>query len=138
MGEQQRDLFTRRFRTVRAPDPSETQLHISVIAHLKLRARKDIGLIYFHTPNGELRDKRTAAKLKAMGVLPGVSDLQFIWKDARSNRLRVLFLELKARGKTRSDEQVAFAVRARATGCGAEVADNIDSAVAILQAYGVI
>jgi hypothetical protein len=28
----------------------------------------------FHCPNGEYRDKRTAVKLKAMGVLPGVAD----------------------------------------------------------------
>ena len=30
--------------------------------------------VWFHVPNGEKRDKITAAKLKQMGVRPGVAD----------------------------------------------------------------
>ena len=36
-------------------------------------------VIMRHVPNGEHRDPRTAAKLKAMGVLPGSADLEFHW-----------------------------------------------------------
>ncbi len=32
-------------------------------------------ILFWHTPNGELRDSATAAKLKKMGVTPGVPDL---------------------------------------------------------------
>jgi len=32
-------------------------------------------LLLFHIPNGEYRNKQTAARLKKMGVLPGVPDL---------------------------------------------------------------
>jgi hypothetical protein len=31
--------------------------------------------LIYHTPNGGYRDKRTAAKLRAMGVKPGVWDI---------------------------------------------------------------
>lgn len=34
------------------------------------------GLLY-HVPNGEYRDKITATKLKAMGVVPGIPDMVF-------------------------------------------------------------
>lgn len=37
-----------------------------------------IGLDWFHPANGELRDKRTAAKLKSMGVKSGVPDVIII------------------------------------------------------------
>lgn len=41
----------------------------------------------FHVPNGEKRDKATAAKLKEMGTKPGVPDVIFPWAyyDERAN-----------------------------------------------------
>lgn len=46
------------------------------------------GLMY-HVPNGEKRDRVTAMKLKAMGVVAGIPDLEFhFWK-------RTFFLECK-------------------------------------------
>jgi len=46
------------------------------------------GLLY-HVPNGGKRDQREAAKLKAMGVVPGIPDFVFhFWK-------RSFFIELK-------------------------------------------
>ena len=131
---QQKDLFTKRWRKVQAPDPRESQIQISLIARLKLQARKDC--IYFHIPNGELRDKRAAAKLKAMGELPGVPDLEFIWPD--DGRVKVLFLELKRRKGRLDDNQLAFSLLAGAVGCYFESADNIDDAVAILKHHGIL
>lgn len=36
----------------------------------------------FHVPNGGTRNEREGMKLKSMGVLPGISDLLFIWKQS--------------------------------------------------------
>lgn len=36
--------------------------------------------LLFHVPNGGSRNAREGAKFKAMGVVPGVADLLFIWK----------------------------------------------------------
>ena len=137
---QQRDMFSKRWRQVRAPEPSELQIQISLIAHLKLMCRRDV--VYFHVPNGELRDKRTAAKLKAMGELPGVADLVFVWSDTPCHgaapELKNLYLELKARKRTMSPEQLAFRDRVVDAGAQYAVADNIDDALAILRQHGLL
>jgi hypothetical protein len=137
----QRDLFTRRYRTVKMPEPSELQIHSSLVAQLRGKVvqllRDDV--VMFHIPNGEIRDIRTAAKLKAMGVLPGVADLQFMWKEAPYGwLLRVLFLELKAPGKKPTDSQLLFKTRAEACGAYWACADNIDDALRIVGEYGLL
>jgi len=131
---QQKDLFTKKWRTVKRLDPLECQIQISLIAQLRIRCRRDV--TYWHTPNGEERDDRVASKLKAMGTMPGVADLLFIWPGPAAPQL--LFLELKAPRRTTSAEQDHFAERARATGAFYEVADNIDDAIAILKSYGLL
>jgi hypothetical protein len=126
----QRDMFTRRYRRVRA-QPSEFQIQVAVIRHLRLRGRPDITC--WHTPNGELRDRRHAAKLKAMGTLPGVADLIFVFPNAAP----LLCLELKAPGRKLTPAQKAFAYRMRASGHNHECADSIDAALGILNQYRV-
>jgi hypothetical protein len=129
---QQRNLFTRRWRTVQAPEPAEFAIQMAVIAFLRLRCRP--GIIYWHTPNGELRDKRSAAKLKAMGTLPGVSDLIFVFPEAAP----LLCLELKARGRKLTNDQKVFRDLMVAAGHIYEWADNLDEAMRILRQYNVV
>lgn len=131
---QQRDMFTKRWRQVPAWKPSELQIQISLVAQLRLICRRDV--VYFHVPNGELRDKRTAAKLKAMGELPGVADLVFVWCDG--GVLKNLYLELKARKRTMTPEQVVFCDRVIDAGADYHCVDNIDDALEILRAHGLL
>ena len=128
----QRDLFTKRFRKVPTVDPSELQIQIAVIGRLRLQCRP--GIMYWHTPNGEGRDPRAGAKLKAMGVRPGVSDLQFVFSTPQPN----LFLELKARGRDLTPDQKIFRADVRALGHYYEMADSIDEAVRVLRQYRII
>jgi hypothetical protein len=130
----QRDLFTRRFRTVAPPDPSELQIHVSLVERLEYQCRDDV--LWFHVPNGELRDKRAAAKLKAMGVKPGVADLVFIWLGISG--IKVLFLELKAPKRKPSDVQKHFAQFAQRIHCHYECADKIDDAWKIIEWHGLV
>jgi hypothetical protein len=134
---QQKNLFTKRWRSVRALEPSELQLQISLVQWCRWKLRPDV--LMWHTPNGEERDKRVAAKLKAMGVLPGIADLTFMWREEFGDfqhRLRVLFLELKARGRKLNDAQLNFSMRAISCGALFQVADNIDDAMRIIEDYG--
>ena len=108
------------------------QLQISVVDHLKIRARPEI--VWHHTPNGELRDKRTAAKLKAMGTLAGVADLTFVFPV----RHPVVYLELKARGGKLTEAQCKFRDRVRALGHVYEWTDSIDDAIRILRKHLII
>jgi hypothetical protein len=56
----------------------------------------------FSVPNGGLRSKKEAMKLKATGVVAGVSDLIVVQPD------RVVFVELKTPTGRQSPEQIEF------------------------------
>jgi len=131
---QQRDMFTRRWRDVVVPAKEATALHIPLVRLLRLCIKPEV--IWRHVPNGEHRDMRTAAKLKAMGVLPGSADLKFFWCD--DDQLRVLFLELKLPGRKLSDAQVEFALRVGLTGAKLFVATSIDEAIGVVGAHDLI
>ena len=138
----QRDLFTRRWCQPAATPDKEVQMQIQLVHLLKWCLRPDV--VSFHVPNGEHRDKRTAAKLKAMGVLPGVSDLVFLWKEIDESEfetrkyLRVLFLELKLPGKTATEGQIAFGLAVRLAGADYAVVRSIDQAIAELRHRGLL
>lgn len=61
---------------------------------------------WFHVPNGERRDARTGAMLKAMGVKPGVADCLLFYETEDGDGclfLNVLAIELKV-GKGKPSE----------------------------------
>jgi len=128
----QRDLFTKRYRRVPSLDPSEFQIQSAVIAALRLQCRP--GITYWHCPNGEVRDKRHAAKLKAMGTLRGVADLTFVFPNAAP----LLFLELKAYGRRLTPDQRQFRDLMQAAGHLYEWADSVSMALGILLKHKVV
>ena len=131
----QRDIFTRRYRAVALPDQKEVALHIQLVSMLRWCVRPDV--IWRHIPNGEHRDQRTAAKLKAMGVLPGSADLEFHWIEPGKRR-RLLHLELKVGIRSLSNAQASFALAVKLLGDDYEIARSIDEAIAILEAHGLL
>lgn len=112
------------------PEPSELQIHIAVVQHLKYRARK--GVCFFHAANGERREARDAAKLKAMGVTPGIPDLMIV-ADGKTYGL-----ELKTSRGRLSPAQKGMLDVLNAAGAYTAVAYGIDQALAILQAWGLL
>lgn len=135
----QRDLFTKRWRKVAAPEPLEEQIQRSLVEQLRWRCRP--GVIWFHVPNGGYRWKTTAATLKALGVRAGVADLQFIWSECIWSDMPqtcVLFLELKRRGEKLRPEQKQFQADCWLVNTDYEIADNIDDAIKILERYGIL
>ena len=91
------------------------------------------GSILAHLPNGGFRNKATAGRMRAQGVLPGVPDL-LIGSPASG----LAFMELKRRGGRLSPAQRE--VHAILRGIGVEVLtlDDLDTAIAALEARGVI
>jgi hypothetical protein len=135
----QRDLFSRRYRTVMAPRVRESALQIQLVSMLRWCIRPDV--IFRHVPNGEQRDPRTAAKLKAMGVLPGCADLEFHWCniDELGRKIRrVLHLELKADRGRQTEAQAGFALAVRLLGDEYHIARNIDEAIELLRERGLL
>lgn|SRR5262245_40867184 len=135
----QRDLFTRRWRNTTAQPTKETAFHIQLVSMLRWCIRPDV--LWRHVPNGEQRDPRTAAKLKAMGVLPGSADLEFHWYEMdalQRKRRRVLHLELKVGNRPVSEAQVEFALAVKLLGDEYRIARSIDDAIAIVGGLGLI
>lgn len=91
-----------------------------------------IGDYLLAVPNGGLRSKATAARLKAEGVKPGVSDLLL---PLRRQGCAGLWTELKAPGKKPTDLQWAWIDRMRRAGYRAEWADDWIKAAAIVADY---
>ena len=115
--------------TVKIPWPKEITIHMQVAGVLRDHAYPY--WVWFHPPNGEWRDKRTAAKLKAMGVKPGVPDFVLIAPD---NTVR--FLELKRHGEHLSEVQQDFQTICIAHSHPYAVANSLEEALAILTDWG--
>lgn len=88
---------------------------------------------FTHLPMGELRQKRTAGRLKAMGVRPGWPDFIFVGPG------KVCFLELKRReGSRLSPEQGEIFTHLMACGCGYALAYSVEDAVGMLKDWGIL
>jgi hypothetical protein len=105
-------------------------LQKAVVQHLKLTGVP--GLIYFSVPNEGKRTAMMAGHLKAMGMLPGVSDLVMVHDG------RIYFLELKAKGEKPTELQLMFGTSAMAAGAQFAWADNIDQAITVLRDWQLI
>jgi hypothetical protein len=134
----QKDLLTGRWRKLVEPVKEVTSLHIPLVSLLRLCVRPDV--IWRHVPNGEHRDPRTAAKLKAMGVLAGAADLEFHWCELAdgSKARRLLHLELKAGNRKQNASQMEFELAMRLLGDDYHVVRSIEEAVIILGERGLL
>lgn len=109
---------------------TEESIQVEIVARLKLSGYENQ---FFHVPNGEKRSPATGAKLKRMGVSPGVSDL--FLGPARPGRPPAV-LELKRPGEKPTAEQYAWLKRFEAWGFLVGWADTIDKAIAQLTEWG--
>lgn len=108
----------------------EEQIHRTVVQHLKVRAVP--GLLWWHTPNGGKRNYVEAAKFKALGVRPGVSDIIAIHKG------RVFALELKADEGRATEAQMQFIADLNTAGGFGCIASGLDQAIKVLETWGLL
>jgi hypothetical protein len=91
------------------------------------------GALYYAVPNGGLRDKVTAAKLKATGVKAGVPDL--VIAEPRGGRPG-LYVEMKRRmGGRLSASQRDWIAKLRARGYQAEACAGAEAAMEVIDRY---
>jgi VRR-NUC domain len=108
----------------------EQQIQRSVFAHLA--ARPAAGVFAFHCPNGGWRSPVEAAIMKGLGVVAGIPDLLAIRAG------QVFALELKAPGGRVRDAQRDTMAALQAAGAICAVADDLDSAIARLEEWGLL
>lgn len=107
--------------------PKEIVLHMAVAKVLRSYARSDWQ--WTHIASGELRDARTAGKLKQMGLRPGWPDFVLVPPHGQLH-----CLELKRGTETLSDEQQGFRAWCIRHGIPHVVANSLDE---VLRAFNV-
>ena len=111
----------------------EYDMQCAVVDWAKWNANRhpELELLY-HTPNGEKRDKATAARLKRMGVLAGVPDLHLsVSRGAYSS----LYIELKAEDGKLSPEQAEVIQRLRDENNDVKVCRSTREAIEVIEEY---
>jgi hypothetical protein len=81
------------------PDYPEVELTKHAAALFKKRLHNTV---WFHVPNGELRERITAALLKQMGVRSGVADFILLCRG------QGIAVEIKTRNGRQSENQKGF------------------------------
>lgn len=114
--------------------PTEEEEQITLIEWAAMMSGRHPELkTLIHIPNGGSRNKAEAAKLKAMGVRAGVSDL---FLPVARGRYHGLWIEMKRRkGGKMSDEQTAWIRAMRAQGYAAEVVRGAGQAMELIMSY---
>lgn len=125
------DLFTRR-KARRAPPALERETHIALADTLRVSLKP--GWLWFHVPNGELRETKTASLLKRMGVTPGVADFLLVAPEGAMLHA----LEIKRRGKKPTEAQSRFLAAVRAAGGMAAWVGSYEAALDILIAWNAV
>ena len=108
---------------------AELRLHIAIADFLRLNEAPGVWA-WFHVPNGEKRDKRAAAKLKAMGLKPGVPDIVI------DHGGRIAYVEIKGRGSL-SQAQKEWRGGAIMRGAGFYTIRSVQEMADMLDALGI-
>lgn len=106
---------------------TEQQIQRAVFQHIKQRGVP--GLFAFHPANGGFRRKVEAKIFQGLGVVAGTPDVILIHEG------RVYGLELKAPGGRATAAQIETIAAMEAAGAFTAIAEGLDRALAILEAW---
>lgn len=107
---------------------TEDAIHRSILTYL--RAVLPNTWIVMHCPNGGSRHPIEAARMKGLGVIAGVPDLQIVGVGGKS-----YFMEVKAKSGRLQPSQKMFMGKLEALEADFAVVRSIDDAKACLQAW---
>ena len=118
---------------MKAPPPKESKDQEAFVRLLQQPGILSPHWRYTHIASGEKRDKATAAKLKRMGVTPGVPDFIFFHDTGA-----VFWLELKRRGSLKASPAQKEVHAFLRQGGNFFMTDDINDAVIELRAIGIL
>jgi hypothetical protein len=108
---------------------AEARIQAAIVEWIRLVAPD---LVVFHPPNGGLRNKAEAARLKWIGTLAGVPDLVVLGRDGQC-----WLMEVKAPGGALSSEQRGLRDRWTALRIPFAVAKSIDDVRQAFKIWGI-
>lgn len=112
---------------------TEHEIQKAIIRHCRTMAMVHPQYSYlFAVPNGGQRDVRVAKKLKAEGVLAGVSDLVVPWATLDYHGA---FIEVKTDKGRPSDNQLAFLAEMSRRGYFTAIVYGLEQAVRTIDKY---
>jgi len=114
---------------IKLPVQSEHDLQVSCVEWFYLQYPNEI---LFAIPNGGKRNIVTAMKLKAEGVMPGVSDLFLMLSKGGFHGFCI---EMKRKGGTLTDNQKDFFKKAINKGYLCTKVDNFEDFVIAINTY---
>lgn len=120
------------------PGIKETPLHIAIMHMVSIDFLPE-DLIIAHPPNGGIRDKAEAYKLKRMGVLPGLPDLICYWptRIGLTPAMDSGFIEIKTPTGQLTEEQIIFRKRVQAMSGKYAIARDYETVRDTLISWGV-
>lgn len=122
-----------RVPTKQAWQQSEHDFQKRLVAALNQRIIIEPALaLLYAVPNGGMRNKATAGKLRAEGVKSGVPDL---FLSVPATPYHGLYLELKAKGNTASPDQRRWLLNLSAQGYKCAVVNDMGTALRIVAEY---
>jgi hypothetical protein len=107
----------------------EDQIQRETVKLLRLLGSR-LDAVWFAVPNGGARSKIEAAIFQGLGVVAGVPDLVFLWRDGCGG------IELKREGGRLSESQREFRARCREKGIRYEVARSPAEVLEVLGEWG--
>jgi hypothetical protein len=108
----------------------EDAIQRAVFQHLAVRSAPNV--VAFHVPNGGWRSAIEAGILKGLGVKAGVPDVLIVMKG------NCFALELKPLGGRATSKQLEVIAALEAAGAFTCIAEGLDRALAVLEAWGVL
>jgi hypothetical protein len=109
---------------------TEEAIQRAVFTHLAVRGAR--GVFAFHPANGGYRRPTEAARLKGLGVRPGVPDVVAV------HRGQVYAIELKTEHGKATEGQLQAIEAIRAAGGHAQICHGLDRALAALERWGLL
>jgi hypothetical protein len=125
--------MTGRKRILRHVDPSEHSLQVQLLKILTYALRPDIRVIAI--PNQSNRHINNAVKMKAEGIMRGVTDLLFLFPIDEG---AVGWLEMKTRKGALSDHQIGFSAICARLGHRWALARSVEEAIDVLRGWNAL
>jgi hypothetical protein len=109
----------------------ESRMQVQCVKWFRLQYRQ-MGDLLIHVPNGGSRDLRTAQRLKAEGVIPGVSDLVLFMPNLTHHGL---FIELKIKPNKQSEHQKKWQLMVEAMNYKYALVYSLDDVIVQIESY---